>query len=44
MTALISHTSFDAGDSYAQSVFWEKVLGFAEDPDDPTVMGRRAGA
>jgi predicted enzyme related to lactoylglutathione lyase len=39
MTALISHTSFDAGDSYAQSMFWGKVLGFVEDPDDPNLPG-----
>jgi hypothetical protein len=31
----ISHTSFDALDAYTQSVFWSKVLGFAEDPSDP---------
>lgn len=34
MTALISHTSFDRRDAYAQSVFWGRVLGFVEDPDD----------
>ena len=39
MTALISHTSFDAGDSYAQAVFWGQVLGFAEDPEDPNEPG-----
>ena len=39
MTALISHTSFDATDSYAQSVFWGQVLGYAEDPDDPNEPG-----
>lgn len=35
MTALISHTSFDSLDAHAMSVFWGKVLGYAEDPDDP---------
>lgn len=35
MTALISHTSFDSVDAFAQSVFWSGVLGFREDPDDP---------
>jgi len=35
MTSLISHTSFDAIDAYAQSVWWSKVLDFVEDPDDP---------
>jgi predicted enzyme related to lactoylglutathione lyase len=39
MTALISHTSFDATDAYAQSVFWAEVLGFAEDPQDPNEPG-----
>jgi predicted enzyme related to lactoylglutathione lyase len=35
MTSRISHTSIDAINAYAQSVFWSQVLGFAEDPDDP---------
>ena len=35
MTSRISHTSFDAIDAYAQSVFWAQVLDFAEDPDVP---------
>ena len=35
MTSAISHLSFDALNSCAQSVFWGQVLGFAEDPDDP---------
>jgi predicted enzyme related to lactoylglutathione lyase len=39
MTAVISHTTLDATDAYAQSLFWEKVLGFAEDPDDPNEPG-----
>ena len=39
MTALISHTTFDATDAYAQSVFWAQVLGFADDPDDPNEAG-----
>jgi predicted enzyme related to lactoylglutathione lyase len=39
MTAVISHTTFDASDSYGQSVFWAKVLGFAADPDDPNLPG-----
>ena len=29
MTAVISHTTIDATDAYAQSLFWEKVLGYA---------------
>jgi catechol 2,3-dioxygenase-like lactoylglutathione lyase family enzyme len=39
MTSRISHTSFDAIDAHAQSVFWSKVLGFIEDPDDPNEPG-----
>src|SRR5215472_2738597 len=39
MTSRISHTSFDAVDAYAQSVFWSQVLDFAEDPDDPNEPG-----
>lgn len=39
MTARIAHTSFDATDAYAQSVFWAGVLGFTEDPDDPNEPG-----
>jgi predicted enzyme related to lactoylglutathione lyase len=35
MTAVISHTTIDAANAYAQSLFWAKVLGYAEDPDDP---------
>jgi hypothetical protein len=35
MTSLISHTSFDATNAYAQSVWWSQVLDFTEDPDDP---------
>ena len=35
MTSRISHTSVDARDAYAQSVFWSQVLDFVEDPDDP---------
>ena len=39
MTSRISHTSFDARDAYAQSVFWSRVLDFTEDPDDPNAPG-----
>jgi catechol 2,3-dioxygenase-like lactoylglutathione lyase family enzyme len=39
MTSRISHTSFDAIDAYAQSVWWSKVLDFVEDPDDPNEPG-----
>jgi predicted enzyme related to lactoylglutathione lyase len=39
MTAVISHTTIDATDAYAQSLFWEQVLGYAEDPGDPNEPG-----
>ena len=39
VTALISHTTFDSLDAHAMSVFWGRVLGFAEDPDDPNQPG-----
>jgi predicted enzyme related to lactoylglutathione lyase len=39
MTSRISHTSFDAINAYAQSVFWSQVLDFEEDPDDPNEPG-----
>jgi predicted enzyme related to lactoylglutathione lyase len=39
MTALISHTSIDSADAYSQSVWWGRVLGFAEDPEDPNLPG-----
>jgi catechol 2,3-dioxygenase-like lactoylglutathione lyase family enzyme len=39
MTSRISHTTFDAIDAYAQSVFWARVLGFAENPEDPNLPG-----
>jgi hypothetical protein len=39
MTSRISHTTFDALDAYAQSVFWSHVLDFVEDPDDPNEPG-----
>ena len=39
MVALISHTTFDSLNSFKQGLFWGKVLGFIEDPDDPNVPG-----
>lgn len=39
MTCRISHTSFDAHDAHAQSVFWSKVLDWTEDPRDPNEPG-----
>ena len=39
MTARISHLTTDARDAYAQSVFWQRVLGFVRDPEDPDEPG-----
>jgi hypothetical protein len=39
MTSRISHTTVDAHDAYALSVWWAEVLGFAEDPRDPNLPG-----
>jgi predicted enzyme related to lactoylglutathione lyase len=39
VTAQISHMTFDARDAYAQSVFWGRVLDFAQDPDNPDEPG-----
>jgi len=39
MTSQVSHTSFDALDAYAQSVFWCQVLGYHEDSEDPNLPG-----
>ncbi|SRR6266436_2415539 len=39
MTSGISHTSFDAINAYAQSLFWSQVLGFIEDADDRNEPG-----
>jgi predicted enzyme related to lactoylglutathione lyase len=37
MVSRISHTTFDALDSYSQSRFWAAVLGWVENPDDPNL-------
>jgi predicted enzyme related to lactoylglutathione lyase len=39
MTSRISHTTLDARDAHAQSVWWGQVLGFSEDPRDPNEPG-----
>src|SRR3954447_6938823 len=39
MVAVISHLTVDSRDAYAQSVFWSRVLGWAEDPEDPNEPG-----
>jgi Glyoxalase-like domain len=39
MTSRISHTTVDAHNAYEQSVWWCRVLGFGEDPQDPNRPG-----
>ena len=39
MTSRISHTSVDSGNAYAQAAWWARVLGWAEDPEDPNEPG-----
>jgi catechol 2,3-dioxygenase-like lactoylglutathione lyase family enzyme len=39
MALRISHTTVNARDAYAQSVWWAAVLGFERDPDDPDEPG-----
>ena len=39
MTSRISHTTLDARNAHAQSVWWCGVLGFSEDPRDPNLPG-----
>lgn len=39
MTSAISHTSVDSRDAYAQSRWWQEVLRWREDPQDPNQPG-----
>jgi hypothetical protein len=39
MTSFISHTTVNSIDAYAQSRWWQQVLDYAEDPDDPNEPG-----
>ena len=39
MTSRISHTTVDARNAYAQSVWWGELLGMMEDPNDPNEPG-----
>lgn len=39
MVSYLSHLTVDAHDAYAQSVWWAKVLDYAEAPDDPNEPG-----
>ena len=39
MTSYVSHTSVDCADAYALSRWWQAVLDYREDPDDPNEPG-----
>jgi hypothetical protein len=39
MASFVSHTSIDCGDAYALSRWWQAVLDYVEDPDDPNGPG-----
>jgi predicted enzyme related to lactoylglutathione lyase len=39
MTSYVSHTTVDCADAYALSRWWQAVLDYNEDPDDPNKPG-----
>jgi hypothetical protein len=39
VTSFISHTTVDCADAYALSVWWQSVLDYVQDPDDPNEPG-----
>jgi hypothetical protein len=39
MSSFVSHTTVDCTDAYAQSRWWQAVLDYLEDPDDPNEPG-----
>ncbi len=39
MTSYVSHTTVDCADAYALSRWWQDVLDYSEDPDDPNEPG-----
>ncbi|MEV3937909.1 VOC family protein [Glycomyces sp. NPDC049804] len=39
MASSINHITFDARDGYALSLFWSKVTGYTENPEDPNEPG-----
>jgi catechol 2,3-dioxygenase-like lactoylglutathione lyase family enzyme len=39
MTSFISHTTVDCADAYALSRWWQDVLGYVEDAEDPNLPG-----
>ena len=41
MTLELSHTTVNASNAYAQSVWWADLLGYHEDPHDPNLPGHQ---
>ncbi|MGA5298750.1 VOC family protein [Nucisporomicrobium flavum] len=39
MSSYVSHTTVDCADAYALSRWWQAVLDYREDPDDPNEPG-----
>ena len=39
MTSYVSHTTVDCADAYGLSRWWQAVLDYSEDPDDPNEPG-----
>jgi hypothetical protein len=39
VTSFVSHTTVDCADAYTLSKWWEQVLDYAENPDDPNLPG-----
>jgi len=39
MTSYVSHTTVDCADAYALSRWWQTVLDYRENPDDPNEPG-----
>lgn len=39
MSLAVSHTTLNARDAHALSVWWADLLGYVEDPDDPNEPG-----
>lgn len=41
MTSFISHTTIDCTDAYRMSTWWQGVLGYVEDAEDPNEPGHQ---
>jgi hypothetical protein len=39
MSCYVSHTTIDCADAYTLSHWWQELLGYDEDPDDPNLVG-----